>query len=54
MVRHRIEFKYSGTEDDAAINLAFNKKKVLHYTVVRWAHDCMPSFKDTETSAQCA
>ncbi|XP_052812946.1 DNA topoisomerase 2-alpha-like isoform X2 [Mya arenaria] len=27
MVRHKIDFKYSGTEDDAAINLAFNKKK---------------------------
>jgi len=27
MVRHKIEFRYSGTEDDAAINLAFNKKK---------------------------
>lgn len=28
MVRHKIDFRYSGTEDDAAINLAFNKKKV--------------------------
>ncbi|XP_031456500.1 DNA topoisomerase 2-alpha [Phasianus colchicus] len=28
MARHRIGFKYSGPEDDAAITLAFSKKKV--------------------------
>lgn len=28
MIRHKIDFRYAGTEDDAAINLAFNKKKV--------------------------
>ena len=28
MRRHRIGFKYSGAEDDAAIELAFAKKKV--------------------------
>ncbi|ETE68670.1 DNA topoisomerase 2-alpha, partial [Ophiophagus hannah] len=28
MTRHRIPFKYSGPEDDAAITLAFSKKKV--------------------------
>ncbi|XP_020661519.3 DNA topoisomerase 2-alpha [Pogona vitticeps] len=28
MARHRIPFKYSGPEDDAAITLAFSKKKV--------------------------
>ncbi|KAL8175960.1 UNVERIFIED_CONTAM: DNA topoisomerase 2-alpha [Gekko kuhli] len=28
MARHRIPFKYSGPEDDAAISLAFSKKKV--------------------------
>lgn len=28
MNRHKIEFKYGGAEDDASINLAFNKKKV--------------------------
>ncbi|XP_009992519.1 PREDICTED: DNA topoisomerase 2-alpha [Chaetura pelagica] len=28
MVKHRIVFKYSGPEDDAAITLAFSKKKV--------------------------
>ncbi|XP_048221959.1 DNA topoisomerase 2-alpha [Perognathus longimembris pacificus] len=27
MKRHRIQFKYSGPEDDAAINLAFSKKQ---------------------------
>ena len=28
MVRHKIDFSYTGTEDDASINLAFSKKKV--------------------------
>ncbi|KAJ7313562.1 hypothetical protein JRQ81_005053 [Phrynocephalus forsythii] len=28
MTRHRIPFKYSGPEDDAAITLAFSKKKI--------------------------
>ncbi|XP_060604745.1 DNA topoisomerase 2-alpha-like isoform X3 [Ruditapes philippinarum] len=28
MRKHKIDFKYSGAEDDASINLAFNKKKV--------------------------
>ncbi|XP_019618193.1 PREDICTED: DNA topoisomerase 2-alpha-like isoform X4 [Branchiostoma belcheri] len=28
MQRHRIPFKYNGPEDDAAVDLAFNKKKV--------------------------
>ncbi|KAJ6660677.1 hypothetical protein lerEdw1_017674 [Lerista edwardsae] len=28
MTRHRIPFKYSGPEDDAAINLAFSRKKI--------------------------
>lgn len=28
MLRHKIDFRYSGAEDDASINLAFNKKKV--------------------------
>ena len=28
MDRHRIPFKYTGTEDDSSINLAFSKKKI--------------------------
>ncbi|KAK7113702.1 DNA topoisomerase 2-alpha-like isoform X1 [Littorina saxatilis] len=28
MNRHRIPFRYAGTEDDASINLAFSKKKI--------------------------
>lgn len=28
MARHKIGFKYTGTEDDASINLAFSKKKI--------------------------
>lgn len=28
MPRHRIPFRYGGTEDDASINLAFSKKKI--------------------------
>lgn len=28
MQRHRIPFRYAGTEDDASINLAFSKKKI--------------------------
>ncbi|KAJ8320492.1 hypothetical protein KUTeg_002079 [Tegillarca granosa] len=28
MDRHKIPFKYAGTEDDASINLAFSKKKI--------------------------
>ncbi|XP_053400628.1 DNA topoisomerase 2-alpha-like [Mercenaria mercenaria] len=28
MNRHKIEFRYTGADDDASINLAFNKKKV--------------------------
>ena len=28
MNRHKIDFKYSGGEDDASINLAFSKKKI--------------------------
>ncbi|XP_028931374.1 DNA topoisomerase 2-alpha [Ornithorhynchus anatinus] len=28
MTRHRIQFKYSGPEDDAAISLAFSKKQI--------------------------
>ena len=28
MARHKIGFQYTGTEDDASINLAFSKKKI--------------------------
>ncbi|KAL5006038.1 hypothetical protein ScPMuIL_017196 [Solemya velum] len=28
MLKHKIPFKYKGTEDDASINLAFSKKKI--------------------------
>ena len=28
MTRHRIKFKYNGPEDDAAVDMAFSKKKV--------------------------
>ncbi|CAH1789869.1 unnamed protein product [Owenia fusiformis] len=28
MTRHRIKFKYTGTEDDSAVDLAFSKKKI--------------------------
>ncbi|KAL4217342.1 DNA topoisomerase 2-beta [Mactra antiquata] len=28
MQRHKIDFRYSGAEDDASINLAFNRKKI--------------------------
>lgn len=28
MVRHRIRFEYSGTEDDDSLDMAFSKKKI--------------------------
>ena len=28
MVRHRIKFKYSGNDDDSAVDMAFSKKKI--------------------------